>query len=521
MLILSISIYLFIIGWILLLLQRINKKHGINWLVSVIAGLLGLIAWGVLGSLKPFTLEFDFATVPFGLPGNFVLGMDTFSRGIGVMGLAYIVYVINSWMNDLDIKGTFTRIKNIFVSASLFIFLVSAQNEFSYVLVLIAADFYELIQRFTQLGHLQKPKQTMTALFLRFSAVLLFLAGWMLSQNTSAAAVHSQDVMFLAMAMHLWSGLIGLSPGQFKNSTMVLGGYEEIPLFLLGQLVYFIRHPFGIVLSPWLQMLSTIATILMVFHLIQWLRKNAYADSIGHFIQFQIIFILLYAQVSTPAGMLAELFVFLVGISILYFRPVNHRHYRWFLIPLLLFFLGLPYLPTAGFWLVEGNTAWSLWTVYMVFLMGFRSRFSSLSGQGKEFERWMLAIYPVGFVPYFLGIAYLAIIKDMPVMGGPFSYNLVAAGVFLLFALYEFLRYKKILKFDETTQWVATLFDALWRRVIRVFQPDWIIAVTRFISNIIERVLLFINRILEGDGGLLWAIVLLILFLSLVRTAGS
>ena len=521
MYLLSLSIYLFVIGWVLVLLHRINHKSGINWLISVLAGLLGLIAWGVFGSLKEVAWQFDLASIPFGFPASFSLGMDRIARVSGILGLAYLVYILNTWMVNLEQPGIFSRIKNLMISAAILIPLISAQNEFSYLLILVLADFYGLLQRLTQFNRLKNIKRIFTALFLRFFAVSLFMSGWLLFQNESAASVYSQETMFLAMLLHLWSGLVEITPDPKQAEDERFGAYEEIPLYLLGQLVYFIRFPIGTVLPSLLQTLFTLGTILLVFHLIQWLRENEYPSSIDHFLQTEILLIILASQKFSQSGMFVLLFAFLIIISLIYFRPVNHRHYRWFLIPILILLLGLPYLPTAALWSGQSASAWGLLLVYGCILMGIRSRFMVISGPQKAYERWMLAIYPIGFLPFLLGIVYLAILKDMPIGQEILSYSLVAAGAFLLFTGYEFLRYKKILRFDESTQWMRSLFDLLWQRLGRVFDTGWIGRVLGFFSTIIARILLFINGILEGDGGLLWSIVLLILFLSLVRTIGS
>jgi hypothetical protein len=88
----------------------------------------------------------------------------------------------------------------------------------------------------------------------------------------------------------------------------------------------------------------------------------------------------------------------------------------------------------------------------------------------------------------------------------------------LLLYVHRLLRTRNILKENKSLQWVAPLFELIWTRLSVIFQSGWIIRLIKFFSNLIQRMIAFMNGILEGDGGLLWAIVLLILFLSVIRS---
>jgi hypothetical protein len=517
MLILSVSLYLFLIGWIILLLHRINKKSGINWLISVLTGLIALFAWGGIGFLQDVSLQFDLSTSPLGTPAVFSIAMDSLSRGMGVLGLAYLVFILNSWMIELDQNWIFTRIKNIFLYASIFLFLISAQNLFTYLVFLIFLDSFEFLQRIIQIRSLAEFKPVFASLILRFFGAYLFFIGWLLSENTSIASVHSLEVLVIAMLLRLWSGLYGVKPLKEKKQ-LKYGSFEEIILFLLGQLIFFIRFPLGNPLPVWMHMLATIAVILMVYHLVQWLREKARYSSIMYFLQFQMIFLIFYCQAGTQAGFLSVIFAALLVAAIIYFRPINHRYYRWFMIPIFALLLGLPYLPTSSLWGIQDRQYMGLYLFYCIYILGIRSRYEQQTTEDVRYERWMLAIYPVGYLPFILGLVYLVVKKELPIQVGQLWISIAAAAGTLLFFLFEWLRYKKILKFDESAQWIASLFDVLWKRFGLIFQRGWVLRILRFFSKLLQRAIQFITNILEGDGGLLWSIVLLILFLSMIRT---
>ncbi|MBI9050089.1 MAG: hypothetical protein JEZ00_11760 [Anaerolineaceae bacterium] len=517
MLLLIVPVFLILSGWTIYGLHKLNRKSGMIWLVAVIIGVISLIGWGGISAFRDTQWMFDFSGGAFGLPDQLSFQMNSFARGAGVFSLAYLMFVINAWMVKLEETHLFVRIKNFFVTLAFALILYCAENLFTWLVILIIMDMVELLNLFAQIRNVEQVKKSYASILVRFAGSLIFMVGWLLSINLTAATVISREVLVFAMLLRLFAGMLRIHPGA-NLIERSLGDFEEVPIFLAIHFVFFMRFPIGTPFPIWIKNLVLIGSILMIYHLIQWLIVRSRVVSMKHYLYFMIFFILLYSHYATAAGNLILLFIFLLSMAMLYLRPIKHKYDIWFTLPLYALLLSLPYLPTAAVWNLQSVQFNSLFIPFAGFLVGFLSRFDQQKPMRSTYERWMLVVYPAGYLPILAGIVYLVFMKDIPVQAGNILFSLIIVVISILLVLYSILRKREIIKPNKSFQWVSPLFDAIWKRVSVIFNSRWIVWLLDLFWRITQRIISFFNDILEGDGGLLWAIVLLILFLSVVRS---
>jgi hypothetical protein len=129
----------------------------------------------------------------------------------------------------------------------------------------------------------------------------------------------------------------------------------------------------------------------------------------------------------------------------------------------------------------------------------------------------MKVLYPIAYLPFLSGLVYLVLMRDIPIQLGAFILSGGLGVILLILFIYNQLRRKNILAENESLQWIKPVLELLWSRIMILVNQRWIERLLQFIGALIKRILDFLNHIMEGDGALLWAIVLLILFLSIVR----
>jgi hypothetical protein len=517
MLLLLIPLVLIFSGWTILLLHRFNRKRGTIWLVAVIIGVLSLIGWGVIGVFRDTQFVFDLSENALAIPAQIELGMDHYARGLGIFSLAYLMFVINAWMVKLEETHLFMRIKNFFVIAAFSIVLYSAQNLFTWLLILVIMDIIDLFHLFFQIRSIEQVKKSYASILVRFAGTLIFMAGWLLSINTTAATVISKEVLYGAILLRLFSGMLRIHTGA-NLIERSLGDFEEVPIFLSMHFLFFMRFPMGAPFPIWIKNLIIVGIVVMAYHLIQWLRITSRVNSMKHFLYFMIIFILLYSQFGTASGNIVLLFIFLLSMAMLYMRPIVNQYDVWFSLPLFGLVLSLPFLPTATIWNLQDTEYTTLFIPFAIYLIGFHFRFRQQKPLRKTYDRWMLVLYPAGYVPMLAGIIYLVIMHDVPIQSGNILLSIMVVVLIFLLLIYQILKKRNVISENEAFQWVAPLIDAIMKRISIVFQLDWVIRLLNGLSNIFQRMISFFNEILEGDGGLLWSIVLLILFVSIVRS---
>ncbi len=515
MLILSVPIFLVLAGWVLLLVHRLNKKSGIHWLISTVVSLLSFIGWGVIGGFGTAPVLIDLAQLPFGIPEGISFSMDTISRGVGVVLLAFLVFVLNSWMVKLDEAHIFRRVQHIFLLAAVSLCLISASTLLTWVAVLIVLDFIDLLHLLRQIRVIESPKRYFTSALISLAGTLVFFLGWLLSIHTSAASVLSREILYAGLFIHLWGGFYRLekqNPSTHSDAT-----FEEALFLLIPLLVFFMRYPIGSVLPIWMQYLLAIGIVMMVFHLVQWLRSTTRSTSIPHFYAFQMLFLLVYIQAGTIPGIVAMVFCFLLSAGVLYFRPIPHSFYLWFAFPLFALLIGLPFLPTSSILTLNDPQYNGIFIFYFLFLLGIWKRYETNQPSLIVFERWMKVLYPIAFVPFLGGLVYLVLMRDIPIQLGAYLLSGGLGLILLILFIYQQLRRKNILAENESLQWIKPVLELLWSRIMIVVNQRWIERFLQFLGGLVKRILDFLNHIMEGDGALLWAIVLLILFLSIVR----
>ncbi len=514
MLILSVPLCLVLTGWVILLVHRLNKRSGVQWLISLVVSLLCFIGWGVLGFFEITPLLIDLAKLPFGIPDSISLSMDPVSRGMGVILLAYLIFVVNSWMAKLEERNIFRRIKNIFILSAISLCFISANTLFTWVAVLIAFDLLDLFRLFAQLRENESQKRHFSSLLISLAGTLIFSLGWLLTKSNSAASVASQELLYTGLLLHMWGSFYRLEKQSEKRENETL---EEIIFFLIPPLTFFMRFPIGPVLATWMQYLLVIGIVLSLFHLIQWLRSTDRSTSINHFYTFQILFLLVYIRAGTIPGMIGMLFCFLLSTVILYYRPIPHSFYLWFAFPLFALLVGLPFLPTSSILTLQDSQYNGIFIFYFLYLLGVWKSYEKNQPAPSNFERWMKVLYPIGYLPFISGLIYLVLLRELPVQLGAYLLS-GGLGVLLLFLfIYRELRRKNIFPENESLQWIKPVMELIWSRIMNLVNRRWIEQLFQIISGLTKRVLDFLNNIMEGDGALLWAIVLLILFLSIVR----
>ena len=517
MLLLLIPFVLVLSGWTILVLHRLHRKRGTIWLVAVIIGILCLVGWGIIGAFRDTRFVFDLSENVFNFPDQIVFAMDHYARGLGIFSLAYLMFVINAWMVKLEEAHLFMRIKNFFVVLAFALIVYSAQNFFTWLVILVVMDIIDLFHLLGQIRNVEQVKKSYASILVRFAGTLIFMTGWLLSINTTAATVISKEVLYVAILLRLFSGMVRIHPGA-NLIERSLGDFEEVPVFLSMHFLFFMRFPMGAPFALWIRNLIIIGIVIMVYHLIQWLRIKSRVNSMKHFLYFMIVFILLYSQFGTASGNIVLIFIFLLSMAMLYMRPIVNQYDVWFTLPLFALILSMPFLPTATIWNLQDTHYTILFLPFAAFLIGFHFRFRQQKPMREMYDRWMLVLYPAGYVPMLAGIIYLVLMHDVPIQMGNILLSAIVIVIILLLLLYRMLKSRNIIKENESLQWVAPLVDVIMTRISVIFQLNWAIRLVNLLSNFLQRIILFFNEILEGDGGVLWSIVLLILFVSIVRS---
>lgn len=200
-----------------------------------------------------------------------------------------------------------------------------------------------------------------------------------------------------------------------------------------------------------------------------------------------------------------------------------------FLIILLAGFAGLtalPYTPTAGS--LTGLTVFPFnlldvffILVYAVLLAGtffhmYRKR------EQQTVERWMLAVYSAGLVllvasHWLTGFLVLKVTPRPGIWWVSLVSTFLAGLIILAYRWWQKSGLPIFLRNDPRL--------AIGRKAIQVvadvLRLDWLYTLFGWVLRLLQSCVLFLTRLLEGEGGVLWTLVLIVLLASFIAMGGA
>jgi hypothetical protein len=202
----------------------------------------------------------------------------------------------------------------------------------------------------------------------------------------------------------------------------------------------------------------------------------------------------------------------------------------WFLWALGIWgFSGLPFSPTASGWfglLTPGSTGIGLIFIVaqVLLILGYARHANQIRDPLDTMEPWVKTIYPLGllFIPIAMILITIAgwhgsrtVGMVWPSLVGP---SLVVAGM-----MTRILRPTWVNNASQNrlVEWSNPLIDGILQGINSFLRLNWLYNLTLFAYQGFKRLFAIITGILEGDGGVLWTLLLLTLVITLLQGRGA
>ncbi|MGE5221156.1 MAG: hypothetical protein ACM3PY_01890, partial [Omnitrophica WOR_2 bacterium] len=411
------------------------------------------------------------------------------------------------------------------------LFAVLAGNPLTLLMAWAALDIVELIFLLLQLKENEARERIVASFSARLAGIILLLWAWIVARSTKEtftfASVPQQATIFLVLAAGLRLGVLPLH----------LPFYQELPLQRgLGTIIRLVPVAASLVLltraavagvplwiSPYLLALAGLAALYGGW---AWLTASDELSGRPFWIIGMSALSVTAALRAQPGASIAWGIACLMSGGLLFLASARHRN----LLPLLILgLLGFSALPLTPAWNGMGIYAYprlmqtsgiagnlekpAIYLVYtLVFLIAHALLLAGyirfILRQGvtlKGVERWVWVIYPLGLFliicsQYFLGFwswPKFSAVNSPGWWGG-------ATAAILTVIIWVLSNRKTAL--PENTM-------ANWRYI---FSFNWLYRFFWLAYQGIGRLVSWSTMILEGEGGLLWTLVLLALIFSLV-----
>ena len=501
-----------VISGIALAILGLRPRFRYLWLVSAVLGLILWLASFGAWTFFPFDSGAPAWPISTALEPSLAMRWDAVSAALT---LAVATVVLAAILTGVSRAGEEDR-KNWgfgFLLSSIAMLGAVAGNLFTLVLVMGALDLLVLAVQLSVQAEQDKIDLAIKGMVYRGSGILfIYLAAIMASAGELVEPSLGLSLMTLILILGFYMRM-GLVPVDRDAHPGMGRGYRTISS--LAPVV--IAVVFALRVAPDSVPVGTLAwffaglVLASVSFAWRWFRAAEEWSGRAHFLAGAAALIIAGVLVGEwEAGLIWSLAIVLSG-SVLFLFNIRRS---WFIL-----------LPLVGFWGLTGlplSPSWSAMQIYSalaipttiglllaqgVLLAGFLVHALRLDEPDRGLERWERLIYPLGLI--LIPIINLVVVwlpwQGLEMIGGlPWWPGFVAAAAGL--GLW-WLGQRGFIPEVNQPRFISSL-------------PGILMAVLREVISWLRRVINFISVLLEGEGGVLWALLFLALLITLMSQIG-
>jgi hypothetical protein len=400
---------------------------------------------------------------------------------------------------------------------------VLAGNPLTLLLAWAAIDLFELVILLLQIVSSKERGRVVTVFFSRVTGIVLLVWAAVVSGSSGVALVFAtitpEVSVYLLLAAGLRLGVLPLHPPFLRELPLRRGLGTLLRLVPVAASLILLARTSSVGVPAHLALYFLIlAGVAAFFGAASWAMARDELEGRQFWILGMAAISLTAAIRSQPEASVAWGVALLLSGGLLF---LNSAHHRYLLLLSILGFLGISTLPITPAW--EGVRVYTplpglfrtvILIAHALLMAGYARHALRPAAQLGGVERWVWVIYPLGlalmpFAHVVIALwgrpnvtepaqAQLSLIASWPAVSA-----LVLAGGMLIF---------------------GSRFPDLPAKAMKVLQQafsfNWLYNLLWSLYHLFRQWITFINQILEGEGGILWTLLLLTLLLSLLAQRG-
>lgn len=522
-------VILFLAALGILILQQARPSIGYAWLIGTIGGLLAVSAVLFLRWRVPLEVTMN-QWQPFGTlstPLSFRLDLSSWPYLL-IMAVLVLAFILTdaarleteaiplNWAAGLGI-------------AALGMLAVLASSPITLVVIWTAVDLVDFFVVMNTSAGRRMAEQTVTAFGVRVAGTLLVLLAVLFARSRSIPFTLAPIPASLSIFMIFAAGLrLGVLPLNLPYTMEVYAwrGLGNLMRMVgpASSLVVLGRMPEQVVPPEWRPVLLSFTALAALYGGVMWLVSDNELKGRSYWAIALAALAVVSVINGSPRSSIAWGAALILTGGVVFFYSARRREILFIPILAILGIVGLPFTPAASGWqgLIRGSFS-AISVVYfftvMCLVWGFWRHMLRPRDELYRMERWVHTVYPAGLVFLILGQWAIG------VLGWPGSFALgtwwasvavtllSAAGLVLAYSLRGYVQ-------DETLsgRWVGVFARRVGAVVGAVFRLNWLYRFIAGIYGLAQNLIQLLTDMLEGDGGILWALVMLAFVISLIAT---
>lgn len=525
------------------LLDRDLPKFGLNWVIASAASLLAWITMLFLRLRLPTTLILQsWQSVDTQLLGqlSLLLDYDSWPYALALVTVALAVILSDAARTRYD---STPKAWSLTLSlTALGLLAVQSGTSLTMMIAWVILDLvevYQLLQlkeitAFNRRIILSYGVRTASIMFL----ILATIQGWNAvgDFNLTQIPVNSGFLFLLAAGLRL--GVLPLNMPFFteysasKRPALRRGAGNSLRLTpVAASLALFARLPANLIipsLERWRPLFMGLIAMAVLYAAMRWLGAVDEIEGRPYWIVAWAGFATASVLNGAPQASIAWgiALIFPGSLLFLYFPRVQKMNFLPFLG--LIGLLGLPYTPAASGWIGLVGHGFNLWTIIFIsahtmLVLGYLDRILQPGGSSGMLESWARVVFPVSLI---------IIIQSMFVLGifgwpGAFTPGVwwlaMISNILILIVLFLVNRFGVVSPYFQlpASSKVTQGIDWLLPRLEPILRFEWFYQIAWAVYSLFGKSMKTLSMILEGEGGILWAVLFLILLITILSGGGA
>jgi hypothetical protein len=499
----------------LILLRFVAPNFKYPWMLAVggaTLALIGIFLWHI-------RLPQSISLAPWQPVTLFIFSPTWLADGISwpyALSLAALAAAV-IWTSVVRAENDPAAWAGTLLLAALGILAVAAENPLTLILVWSAIDLVELITMLRSTEGEEENQGVVIAFAARAAGTGLVL--WANLVSTAGGilmnfrATPASAGIYLLIATGLRLGVLPLHLPYRKENVLRRGFGTSLRLVsAAASLSLLARIPASALkssLPPYLLILAAVAALYAGW---RWLRASDEILGRPFWVLGMASLSVAASLRGNPTGSIGWGVMLVLGGGLLFLFSARQRSILWLPLLGLWGLSALPFSPSASVWETGNQNSWLFVIPFLpaqALLMAGAIRHALHPGETslESQERWTKVLYPTGLfllaaIVFLLGLWGWDGAHSLGQLWAAIIANILAAG-FTALALTALVRL------------VPASTSSQWTRILRL---EWLNNTLTAIYDFFRRIADIITSSLEGEGGLLWSLVLLALILSILST---
>jgi len=517
----------------IILSQQRRPSVGYAWLIGALVSLAAVAAVLILRWEMPLqlTVEQWRAFADLSSPVAFRLDFSSWPYVFSLVVLAAAFILTDAARLEMDTRPL-SWAAGLALTA-LGLLTVMSANPITLVVTWTAVDLVEAVMILSSGVGRRMGVQTVVAFSVRVTGTLLVIAAVLFARSRAIpfdlTPIPSPLAIFLLLAVGLRLGVLPLNIPYTREVYATRRGLGSV-MRMIGpstSLVVLGRMPEQVVPAEWQGLFLALTALAAIYGSVMWLVAES--EILGR--PFWIITLAALAVASVingaPQASIAWGMVLIFSGSILFFYSARRRQISFILLFGMLGAAGLPYNPAAAGWPGVAGGQVTLFSLLFVLadlglIWGYLRHAMRPRDELWRMERWVHTVYPTGLMLLVLG-QWVTGLFGWP---GSLTAGVWWAEIFLALAcvfigLLAFTLLRTRASEAAPTRWIGVFARRVGGVLGDILRLNWLYLLFAWVYRGVQNLVLLVTAMFEGDGGILWTLVILALLISLIQAGGA